>query len=182
MSAWAPTVVGDSIGHYEGNVLVVAWAPARRACPQSSVRTPTSHSRGADVSSGGWKETADSIHLRRPEIYAKPHTWTCALKQALGVGGGPSYALDDWCDTSDPVERRWVICSRSSGRTRGCGGSGLGIGIRQSNEDGIPVRCPLVTAVSGRGGSSDGRGTSTNGGPPRSKGMHHHSAESQSRF
>ena len=110
MSAWAPTVVGHSIGHYEGNVLVVDTVGLPQGgVPGGGYRTPTSHLTERMSLAADGKRLQIQYTYDDPKIYAKPHTWTYTFERAPGVGGGPSYALDDWCDASDPVERQSVV-------------------------------------------------------------------------
>ena len=99
---WVPTGAGHSIGRYEGNVLVV----------ESVGMTP-----GGVV--GGGQRTAETKLTERFEvapdgqsmtityswedakIFQKPHVYKYSFDR-LPPG---SYAFEDWCDASDPIEK-----------------------------------------------------------------------------
>ena len=38
-----------------------------------------------------------------PAIYVKPHSYRYTLDRAPG---DPAYALEEWCDASDPIEKQ----------------------------------------------------------------------------
>jgi len=99
---WVPTGAGHSIGRYEGNVLVV----------ETVGMTP-----GGVV--GGGQRTAETKLTERFEvapdgqsmtityswedakIFQKPHVYKYSFDR-LPPG---SYAFEDWCDASDPIEK-----------------------------------------------------------------------------
>ena len=99
---WVPTGAGHSTGRYEGNVLVV----------ETVGMTP-----GGVV--GGGQRTAETKLTERfevapdgqsmtitytwedPKIFQKPHVYSYKFDR-LPAG---SYAFEEWCDASDPIER-----------------------------------------------------------------------------
>ena len=109
LAGWAPSASGHSVGHYEGNVLVVDTVGlAQGGVPGGGYRTPESHlTERMSVSPDG-KQLTIQYTYTDPKIYAKPHTWSYKFERAPAAGGY-SYALDDWCDASDPIERQSIV-------------------------------------------------------------------------
>ena len=46
-----------------------------------------------------------------PKIYAKPHTYRLIFDRAPKIGGY-SYALEEWCDASDPGEGQSITAPK----------------------------------------------------------------------
>jgi hypothetical protein len=101
-----PSGGGYAIGRYEGNALVVDTVGLGTGqVPGGGVRTPRSHLHERfEVSPDGKRLT---IHYTYddPELYVKPHSFEYFLER-LPSG---SYALEDWCDASDPKESTSIV-------------------------------------------------------------------------
>jgi hypothetical protein len=110
---WTPTPAGHSVGRYEGNSLVV----------ETTGFTPGGVTGGGlrsaetvlverfDVSPDGQRLTI-TYTWNDPKIYAAPHVYRYYFERAPTVssGGSPvSYALEEWCDAGDPVEKQSIV-------------------------------------------------------------------------
>jgi len=106
-SNWVPTGAGHSIGHWEGNVLVVdtvGLTPG--AVPGGGMRSATTHLvERFEVAPDG-KTLTISYTWDDPAIYEQPHTYGYIFDRAPG---NPPYALEEWCDASDPIEKQSII-------------------------------------------------------------------------
>jgi hypothetical protein len=109
LSRWTPNAAGHSVGHYEGNVLVVdtvGFAPG--AVPGGGQRTAETHlTERFEVAADG-KSMKITYTWDDPKIYAKPHTYRLIFDRAPAIGG-PSYVFEEWCDASDPVEAQSIV-------------------------------------------------------------------------
>ena len=110
---WTPTPAGHSIGKYEGNTLVVetvGFTPG--AVPGGGVRTPeTRLVERFEVSPDG-KRLTITYTWDDPKVYQKPHVYRYYFDRApmLNSAGTPvSYALEEWCDAGDPVEKQSIV-------------------------------------------------------------------------
>lgn len=105
LAKWTPTVSGHGVGHYEGAVLVVDTVGLTPGpVPAGGWRTPETHlAERFEVSADGQHLT---IHYTwsDPKIYSSPHSYDYFLDR-LPRG---SYALEEWCDASDPKERESI--------------------------------------------------------------------------
>ena len=108
-----PTPAGHSVGHYENGTLVVetvGMLPG--AVPGGGVRTPeTKLIERFDVAPDGKRLTV-TYTWDDPTIYQKPHVYRYFFDRAptLDVGGKPvSYALEEWCDAGDPIEKQSIV-------------------------------------------------------------------------
>lgn len=101
-----PTAAGHSIGRYEGNVLVVETVGLTPGVVVAGgMRTPdTRLIERFEVSSDG-QTMQISYRWEDPTIYRAPHTYFYVFDR-LPEG---SYAFEDWCDASDPVERQSIV-------------------------------------------------------------------------
>jgi hypothetical protein len=106
LARWVPSVSGHAVGHYENGALVVDTVGfAQGAVTAGGFRTPETHlNERFDVSADGRKLTI-TYTWNDPKIYQKPHSYQYVLDR-LPAG---SYALDDWCDASDPVEQQSIV-------------------------------------------------------------------------
>lgn len=101
-----PTGSGHGIGHFEGKTFVadtIGLNPA--AVPAGGWRTPETHlGERFEVSPDGQHLT---IHYTwtDPKIYVTPHSYEYTFDR-LPAG---SYALEDWCDASDPKEQQSIV-------------------------------------------------------------------------
>lgn len=101
-----PTNAGHSVGHYEGNALVIdtiGLTPG--GVVGGGLRTPeTRLTERLEVSRDGKKMTI-TYTWQDPKIYQKPHTYSYVFDR-LPPG---SYAFEDWCDAGDPIERQSIV-------------------------------------------------------------------------
>jgi len=105
---WVPTPAGHSVGHYDGDVLVVETVGMT---PGSVVaggrRSPvTKLTERFEVSADGRRLTI-TYTWDDPAIYERPHTYQYFMER-LPPG---SYALEEWCDASDPIEQQSIVPS-----------------------------------------------------------------------
>lgn len=112
-SPWTPTPAGHSIGHYEGTTLVVettGFTPG--GVPGGGLRTPeTVLVERFDVSPNGRRLTI-TYTWNDPKIYQTPHVYRYYFERAptVSAGGAPvSYALEEWCDAGDPIEKQSIV-------------------------------------------------------------------------
>jgi len=115
-SPWTPTPAGHSVGHYDGSTLVVettGFTPG--AVTGGGLRTPeTVLVERFDVSADGRRLTI-TYTWTDPKIYQTPHVYHYYFERAPTVdsGGAPvSYALEEWCDAGDPIEKQSIVPPR----------------------------------------------------------------------
>ena len=106
LSLWTPTGAGHAVGHYEKNVLVVDTVGLTAGgVPGNGYRTPETHlTERYEVSADG-KHMTVTYTYSDPKVYLKPHTFAYTFDR-LPAG---SYAFEDWCDASDPIEKYSVV-------------------------------------------------------------------------
>jgi hypothetical protein len=101
-----PTASGHGVGHFENSVLVVdtvGFAPG--PVTAGGYRTPETHlAERFEVSPDGKKLTI-KYTWNDPKLYVTPHSYEYVLER-LPAG---SYALEDWCDASDPIEQQSIV-------------------------------------------------------------------------
>jgi hypothetical protein len=112
-NVWTPTPAGHSVGHYEGNVLVVetvGFTPGM--VPGGGLRTPeTRLVERFDMSPDGGRLTV-TYTWDDTKIYQKPHVYRYYFERSPTIesrGAKVSYALEEWCDAGDPVEKQSII-------------------------------------------------------------------------
>ncbi len=105
-SHWTPTPAGHSVGRYEGAVLVVETVGMTAgAVVAGGLRTPeTKLTERFEISADGRRLTI-AYTWDDPKIYQRPHTYQLFMER-LPAG---SYALEEWCDASDPVEQQSIV-------------------------------------------------------------------------
>jgi hypothetical protein len=108
-----PTAAGHSVGHYENGVLVVETVGMMSgAVPGGGMRTPeTKLVERFEVAPDGKRLTV-TYAWDDPKIYQKPHVYRYFFDRAptIDVAGKPvSYALEEWCDAGDPIEKQSII-------------------------------------------------------------------------
>jgi hypothetical protein len=105
-SLWAPTPAGHSLGRREGDVLVVETVGMTAgAVVAGGMRTPeTKLTERFEVSADGRRLTI-TYTWDDPKIYQRPHTYQIFMER-LPAG---SYALEEWCDASDPLEQQSIV-------------------------------------------------------------------------
>ena len=106
LSRWTPTASGHGIGRLENGVLsvdTVGFTPG--AVPAGGYRTPETHlAERFEVSPDG-KTLTIKYTWNDPKLYLKPHSYEYVLER-LPAG---SYALEEWCDASDPIEQQSIV-------------------------------------------------------------------------
>ena len=106
LSRWRPTVVGHSIGRYENGTFVidtVGLAPG--GVPGGGRRTAETQLTERYSLSADGKRLTMTYTWNDPKIYQKPHEYHYELDR-LPAG---SYAFEEWCDASDPIEQQSVV-------------------------------------------------------------------------
>jgi hypothetical protein len=101
-----PTAAGHSVGRYEGATLVVetvGLTPGNVVA--GGQRRPETRLTERFVVSPDGKTMTITYTWEDPQIYQKPHTYTYHFDR-LPPG---SYAFEDWCDASDPLERQSIV-------------------------------------------------------------------------
>jgi hypothetical protein len=108
-----PTPAGHSVGHYENGVLVVetvGMLPG--AVPGGGMRSPeTKLVERFEVAPDGKRLTV-TYTWDDPKIYQQPHVYRYFFDRSptIQVAGKPvSYALEEWCDAGDPIEKQSII-------------------------------------------------------------------------
>ena len=106
-SPWTPNGAGHSVGHFEGNVLVVdTTGMSPGGVPGGGMRSAVTHLvERFEVAPDG-KSMTVSYAWDDPAIYVKPHTYQYTFDRAPG---DPPYALEEWCDASDPIEKQSIV-------------------------------------------------------------------------
>jgi hypothetical protein len=113
LSLRIPTPAGHSVGRYEGSTLVVETTLLTAgAVPGGGVRTPqTRLVERFELSADGQRLTI-VYTWDDPKIYQKPHVYRLYFERAPAVksgGGLVSYALEEWCDAGDPIEKQSIV-------------------------------------------------------------------------
>lgn len=106
MTSWSRPA-GHSVGHFENGVLVVdtVGLPAGGGIP-GGVRTLETHLTER------FEVSPDGQHMKivytytDPKLYVTPHTYTYTFDRATP---SPTYAYEEWCDASDPIERQSIV-------------------------------------------------------------------------
>ena len=106
LSRWTPSPSGHAVGHYENGVLVVDTVGfAQGGVTAGGYRTPeTRLTERFEVSADG-KRLTIKYTWNDPKLYQTPHSYEYVLDR-LPSG---SYALEDWCDASDPIEQQSIV-------------------------------------------------------------------------
>ena len=112
-SPWTPTAAGHSVGRYEGAALVVETTGLMPGgVPGGGVRTAATRLvERFEVSPDGQRLTI-TYTWDDPKVYQKPHVYKYYFERAPTVtaaGTATSYALEEWCDAGDPVEKQSII-------------------------------------------------------------------------
>ena len=112
-SPWTPTPAGHSVGRYEDKTLVVETVGMiAGGVPGGGVRTPeTRLLERFEVSPDGQRLTI-TYTWDDPKVYQKPHVYRYYFERSpmMNSGGTPvSYALEEWCDAGDPVEKQSIV-------------------------------------------------------------------------
>ena len=106
LSRWTPTGAGHSIGHVENGELVVdTMGITTGGVTAGGWRTPETHLVEHFVVSPDGQHLTINYRWEDPKIYQKPHEYHYELDR-LPAG---SYAFEEWCDASDPIEQQSIV-------------------------------------------------------------------------
>jgi len=106
LSRWTPTGAGHSVGHAENGELVVdTMGITTGGVTAGGWRTPETHLIERFVVSPDGQHLTIKYRWEDPKIYQKPHEYQYELDR-LPAG---SYAFEEWCDASDPIEQQSVV-------------------------------------------------------------------------
>jgi hypothetical protein len=110
---WTPTPAGHSVGKYEGSTLVVETVGfTAGAVPGGGVRTPGTRLVERFELSPDGKRLTITYTWDDPKLYQRPHVYRYYFDRSptLDSGGTPvSYALEEWCDAGDPIEKQSIV-------------------------------------------------------------------------
>ena len=111
---WTPTPAGHSVGHYDGNTLVgetIGFMPG--AVPGGGVRSPQTRAGRTVRDVTGWPAADDHLYMGRPEDLPEAARVSLLLRARadgeLRRQRTVSYALEEWCDAGDPVEKQSIV-------------------------------------------------------------------------
>lgn len=105
LDRWTPTGSGHSIGRIENGELVAdTVGMTRGGVTAGGWRTPETHLIERFIVSPDGKHLTIKYRWEDPLIYQKPHEYQYEFDR-LPEG---SYALEYWCDASDPAEQQSV--------------------------------------------------------------------------
>jgi hypothetical protein len=105
VSRWTPTGSGHSVGHVENGELVVdTMGIAPGGVTAGGWRTPETHLIEHFVVSPDGAHLTIKYRWEDPKVYQKPHEYQYELDR-LPAG---SYAFEEWCDASDPIEQQSI--------------------------------------------------------------------------
>jgi hypothetical protein len=106
VSRWTPTGSGHSVGHAENGELVVdTMGISPGGVTAGGWRTPETHLIERFVVSPDGEHLTIKYRWEDPKVYQKPHEYEYQLER-LPAG---SYAFEEWCDASDPIEQQSVV-------------------------------------------------------------------------
>jgi hypothetical protein len=106
VSRWTPTGSGHSVGHVENGELVVdTMGISPGGVTAGGWRTPETHLIEHFVVSPDGEHLTIKYRWEDPKVYQKPHEYEYQLDR-LPAG---SYAFEEWCDASDPIEQQSVV-------------------------------------------------------------------------
>jgi len=105
VSRWTPTGSGHSVGRVENGELVVdTMGIAPGGVTAGGWRTPETHLIERFVVSPDGARLTIKYRWEDPKVYQKPHEYQYELER-LPAG---SYAFEEWCDASDPIEQQSI--------------------------------------------------------------------------
>ena len=98
--------VGYSVGHWEGDTLVVETVGVRApALGEGGASSTDTHLFERYSLTGGGKRLTVTFTWVDPKIYLKPWSYTYDYDRLPA----PAYALEEWCDSGDPMQRQSVV-------------------------------------------------------------------------
>lgn len=106
LARFTPSLYGHSVGRYEGKTLIVETVGLTVGnVPGGGKRRPeTRLTERFDLSADG-KQLKITYTWTDPGLYIRPHVYEY-LFERLPEG---SYALETWCDSSDPVQTQSIV-------------------------------------------------------------------------
>ena len=106
LARFTPSLYGHSTGRYEGKALIVETTGLSVGnVPGGGRRRPeTRLSERLELTPDG-KYLTITYTWDDPVLYGRPHTYQYAFER-LPEG---SYALETWCDSSDPLQRQSIV-------------------------------------------------------------------------
>jgi hypothetical protein len=101
-----PSLYGHSTGRYEGNALVVETVGLTEGGVQGGGRRrpQTRLTERFELAPDG-KRLTITYTWDDPELYVRPHTYQYFFERLPE----DSYALETWCDSSDPLQRQSIV-------------------------------------------------------------------------
>jgi hypothetical protein len=102
----APSMYGHSTGRYDGNALIVETVGLSEGTVQGGGkrRPETRLTERFELAPDG-KRLTITYTWDDPMLYVRPHTYQYFFER-LPEG---SYALETWCDSSDPLQRQSIV-------------------------------------------------------------------------
>ena len=106
VSRWTPTGSGHSVGRVENGELVVdTMGIAPGGVTAGGWRTPETHLIEHFVVSPDGNHLTIKYRWEDAKLYQQPHEYQYELDR-LPAG---SYAFEEWCDASDPLEQQSIV-------------------------------------------------------------------------
>jgi hypothetical protein len=106
LTTWTPTAQGHSIARYEnGDLMVETIGLTPGNVTAGGRRSPETMLRERFRLSPDGERLTITYTWEDPKIYVKPHSYSLAFER-LPRG---SYAIEDWCDPSDPAQRQSIV-------------------------------------------------------------------------
>ena len=101
-----PSLYGHSTGRYEGNALVVETVGLDVAnVPGGGKRRPETRLTERFELSRDGKQLSITYTWDDPVLYVRPHSYQYLFERLPE----DSYALETWCDASDPLQRQSIV-------------------------------------------------------------------------
>jgi hypothetical protein len=106
LSRFTPRLYGHSVGRYEGKALVVETVGLTVGnVPGGGKRRPETRLTERFELSADGKQLKITYTWNDPELYVRPHTYEYLFERLPE----DSYALETWCDSSDPRQRQSIV-------------------------------------------------------------------------
>jgi hypothetical protein len=103
----ASSGLGHSVGHWEGDTLVVhtVGMAAGGGIPGGGYRTPETELTQRFRLKQGGKQLEVQFTWADPKIFQQPHTFVLDYFRMPPE----TYALEEWCDSGDPLQRQSIV-------------------------------------------------------------------------
>ena len=107
LDAFEPSIVGHSVGHWEGDTLVIdtVGLTAGAGIPGGGRRSPETHLIERYRLIDGGERMSVTFTWQDPKIYVKPHTYEYIYYK----DPADTYAFEEWCDSGDPLQRQSIV-------------------------------------------------------------------------